>query len=56
MYHWRAEHLGPEVAADDYARALADGSAGYYWDEDGVLKPLEPSVVGRLGRPMAGEG
>ncbi|MDI1325767.1 MAG: hypothetical protein PSV23_03100 [Brevundimonas sp.] len=56
MYHWRAEHLGPEAAAGDYARALADGSAGYYWDDDGVLKPLRPSVMHRLGRPAAEEG
>lgn len=51
MYHWRAEHLGPEAAAADYARALADGSAKYYWDEAGVLRPLEPSIMHRLGRP-----
>lgn len=56
MYHWRAEHLGPEAAAADYARALADGSARYYWDEDGVLEPMEPSVMHRLGRPVVEEG
>lgn len=55
MYHWRAEHLGAEAAADDYARALADGSARYYWDEDGVLEPLEPSIMHALGRPVVGE-
>jgi hypothetical protein len=56
MYHWRAEHLGPEAAAGDYARASADGSAGYYWDEAGVLRPLRPSVMHRLGRPVVEEG
>lgn len=56
IYHWRAEHLGPEAAAADYARALADGSAKYYWDEAGVLWPLEPSVMPRLGRPARDEG
>ncbi|MGZ9098648.1 MAG: hypothetical protein ACXW3O_03005 [Brevundimonas sp.] len=55
MYHWRAEHLGPEVAAEDYARALADGRARYYWDEAGTLRPLEPSVMHRLGRPAVEE-
>lgn len=56
MYHWRADHLGPEAAAADYARALADGSARYYWDEAGVLRPLDPSVMHRLGRPAMEEG
>ena len=41
VYHWRAEHLGPEVAARDYAKAMAVGRAGYHWDENGVLKPLD---------------
>jgi hypothetical protein len=52
MYHWRAEHLGPEAAAGDYARALVDGSARYYWDEAGVLRPMDPSVMHGLGRPV----
>lgn len=55
VYHWRAEHLGPEIAASDYAKALADGSAHYYWDEAGALRPLEPSVMHRLGRPAVEE-
>lgn len=44
IYHWRAEHLGPGVAARDHARALAAGRAKYNWDEDGVLRPLRPEV------------
>lgn len=56
MYHWRAEHLGPEIAARDHAKAMAEGRAEYYWDEAGVLLPLEPSVTGMLRRPKVGEG
>lgn len=55
MYHWRAEHLGPEIAARDHARAVAEGKARYYWDEAGVLLPLEPSVIGLVRRPGVGE-
>lgn len=50
IYHWRAEHLGPEAAARDRAAALASGRPDHrYWDEDGVLKPLERLAVGKVG-------
>ncbi len=35
-YHWRARHLGPEIAAADRARF----GGRYHWDEDGRLLPL----------------
>ncbi|MGZ9098887.1 MAG: hypothetical protein ACXW3O_04215, partial [Brevundimonas sp.] len=56
MYHWRAEHLGPEIAARDYARALAEGETGYYWDENGVLRPLDLNWRERLGPAGEDEG
>lgn len=39
IYHWRAEHLGPEVAAKDYERAKDRAWCGF-WHEDGRLKSL----------------
>lgn len=50
IYHWRAERLGPEVAAHDHALAQAQGRAAYHWDEAGVLSPLDPWVAERLGK------
>ncbi len=43
LYHWRAEHLGPEAAARDRARAIEAGHpwAEAFWRTDGSLKPLE---------------
>jgi hypothetical protein len=35
-YHWRARHLGPEIAAADRARF----GGRYHWDADGRLLPL----------------
>ena len=66
LYHWRAEHMGPETAARDRARAAELGHpwAGELWNEDGSLKPLAqldwhgdpaPRGVAPLGRP-AGRG
>ena len=42
-YLWRAERLGPEVAAADHARAVESGDADRLalWEADGQLKPLE---------------
>jgi hypothetical protein len=40
LYRWRADHLGPEVAAMDRARAAEHPWAEEFWDEDGRLKPL----------------
>ena len=42
VYRWRAEHLGPEVAAQDRARAAARGDplAEAFWEADGGLRPL----------------
>lgn len=48
-YLWRAECLGPEVAAEDHARAVESGEAERLalWDADGRLKPLTlPSEAG----------
>lgn len=39
LLSWRAEHLGPEVAAADRDRARDKPWAGF-WDEDGRLKSL----------------
>jgi hypothetical protein len=41
--HWRAEHLGPEAAARDRARAIEAGHpwAEAFWRADGSLKPLD---------------
>jgi hypothetical protein len=41
-YLWRADRLGPEVAASDHARAVESGDAERLalWDADGRLKPL----------------
>ena len=43
LYHWRAEHLGPEATARDRARAIEAGHpwAEVFWREDGTLRPLE---------------
>jgi hypothetical protein len=43
LYHWRAEHLGPEAAARDRARAIEAGHpwAEAFWRADGSLKPLD---------------
>ena len=51
IYHWRAEHLGPEVAAGDYQRGKDKAWAGF-WDEDGRLKSLGrmDGVMMRLNR------
>lgn len=38
---WRAEILGPEVAAQDRRHAEAGGWARRYWDEEGRLRPRE---------------
>ncbi|WP_409019117.1 hypothetical protein [Brevundimonas vesicularis] len=46
IYDWRAEHLGPEVAAMDHERARDKAWAGF-WDEEGRLKSL-----GRMDREM----
>jgi hypothetical protein len=45
MLHWRVEHLGPEVAAEDYARAVNQGIHRQHWDESGKLTPLKPSML-----------
>jgi hypothetical protein len=43
LYHWRADHLGPEAAARDRARAREAGHAWaeVFWRDDGTLRPLE---------------
>ena len=46
IYHWRAEHLGAQVAAGDYERAKGKAWAGF-WDEEGRLKSLS-----RMDREM----
>jgi hypothetical protein len=42
LFVWRAEHLGPEVAAGDRERAVALDQPWReaLWDEDGGLRPL----------------
>lgn len=40
VYHWRARHLGPEVAALDFARAVEGGWATRIWDAEGRLRPI----------------
>lgn len=37
ILHWRAEHLGPEVAADDRARNRDQDWAGAIWDAEGKM-------------------
>jgi len=39
VYHQRAEHLGPEAAAQDRERARAHPWGEVFWEEDGRLKP-----------------
>ena len=40
--HWRADRLGPECAALDFARGRRDdGQPGRYWNADGSLKSLD---------------
>jgi len=56
MHHWRAEQLGPETPPASTAGPWPRGGAGYYWDEAGVLLPLEPSVIGMVRWPGAGRG
>lgn len=46
IYHWRAEHLGAQVAAADYQRAKDRAWCGF-WDDDGRLKSLS-----RMDREM----
>lgn len=38
-FRWRAEHLGPEQAAQDFAKGVSGGWASRYWDEEGRLWP-----------------
>lgn len=38
-FRWRAEHLGPEQAALDFAKGVSGGWASRYWDEEGRLWP-----------------
>ena len=42
LYHWSAEHLGPQAAAQDRARAVEAGHpwAETFWRPDGTLRPL----------------
>ncbi len=49
--HWRAEVLGPEVAAADRLRAEDGGWARRYWDEEGRLRP-RAEVSGELWQTM----
>lgn len=51
IYHWRAENLGPEVAARDHADAVERGHAGHYFEADGRLKPRDTIVFGEHGQP-----
>ena len=39
-WHWRARHLGPEVALRDLAMAIEGGWSSHFWDAEGTLKPL----------------
>jgi hypothetical protein len=41
VMQWRAEHLGPEAAADDRARNLDQAWAAVIWDADGRMGLLE---------------
>ncbi len=43
-YHWRAIHLGPEIALADFAAGVNGGWAGHYWDAVGNLKPLSGDI------------
>lgn len=40
VWHWRAQHLGPEVALSDLALAIEGGWSARYWTAGGALKPL----------------
>lgn len=40
VHHFRAERLGPEAAAEDWARGRDKPWAEAVWDADGRLKPL----------------
>ena len=42
LFAWRAEHLEPETAALDRARAVERGQPWVeaFWDAEGVLRPL----------------
>ena len=48
---WRAEHLGPEVAAHDRARAEFGGWAGHYYEDTGAFRS-EEAVFGRVWQHM----
>lgn len=50
---WRAEMLGPEVAAHDLRRAEDGGWARQYWDEEGRLRP-RAEVMGGIWDDMRG--
>jgi hypothetical protein len=40
VYRWRAETLGPELAAWDWRRAVEHGTAEGVWDAEGRLLPI----------------
>lgn len=48
-YRWRAERLGPEVAAADRARVGDQDWAGAVWDTDGRLRTADVSDRALLG-------
>lgn len=39
-YRWRAANLGPEIARNDFRKAVSGGWADRYWEPDGTLRPL----------------
>lgn len=49
VLHWRAEHLGPEVAAGDRARNAGQDWAGAVWDAEGRMGTI-PRMTLKLAR------
>lgn len=54
LYAYRAEHLGPEVAAADRAAAKGKVWGEAFWDEQGRLKPVSAldGIMMRLNRDV----